>query len=197
MGLRRENSFHKESEEAQNLDSDVILARHKYCPSCVKEIALAALKCPDCKKRWPGYERELELRGWYLLPILLPLLLAAILFGGASLGRTKNVEPYVATRVWEAAEYAEPGKLVIDYQPPEPVVVNIYAIFAGQGAADKASKSTTVSNSSYVVNISTGKFHVPGCWHISQMNDENKMSFTGSYNEAINRGLISCKDCIG
>ena len=194
MGLRRENSFHKESEEAQNLDSDVILARHKYCPSCVKEIALAALKCPDCKKRWPGYERELELRGWYLLPILLPLLLAAILFGGASLGRTKNVEPYVATRVWEAAEYVEPGKLVIDYQPPEPVVVNIYVIFAGQGATDKV-KSEGASNSRYVLNTHTHVFHNTSCGDINKMNEENKKTFTGNRSVVLGQGYRPCGNC--
>ena len=41
----------------------------------------------------------------------------------------------------------------------------------------------------------THKFHYPSCSSVSQMNESNKQSFTGSRDEAIARGYEPCGRC--
>lgn len=48
---------------------------------------------------------------------------------------------------------------------------------------------------SYIANTHTRKFHYPTCKSVKQMNDNNKMEFSGSRDELINQGYVPCKHC--
>ncbi|OUO33966.1 DNA/RNA non-specific endonuclease [Olsenella sp. An293] len=47
----------------------------------------------------------------------------------------------------------------------------------------------------YILNVNTNKFHLPGCSSVKQMSEKNKREFTGTREEAIARGFDPCKRC--
>ena len=47
----------------------------------------------------------------------------------------------------------------------------------------------------FIVNVSTGKFHLPGCESVRKMSDKNKQGFNGSREELIEMGYEPCKNC--
>ncbi|MCM1528837.1 MAG: DNA/RNA non-specific endonuclease [Alistipes sp.] len=47
----------------------------------------------------------------------------------------------------------------------------------------------------YIANTNTGKFHYPSCSSVGQMNDSNKMEYTGSRDDLIAQGYEPCKRC--
>lgn len=47
----------------------------------------------------------------------------------------------------------------------------------------------------YVLNTNTGKFHIPSCYSIDQMNEENKQIFTGTRDEVLALGYEPCLNC--
>lgn len=48
---------------------------------------------------------------------------------------------------------------------------------------------------SYVLNKNTGKFHYPYCSSVNRMKESNKVYFTGTRQEVINRGYVPCAKC--
>lgn len=53
----------------------------------------------------------------------------------------------------------------------------------------------SASNTTYILNTNTKKFHYPTCSSVSDMSDKNKREFTGTRDEAIAQGYVSCKRC--
>ena len=47
----------------------------------------------------------------------------------------------------------------------------------------------------FIVNVSTGKFHLPGCESVRKMSEKNKQGFNGSREELIEMGYEPCKNC--
>lgn len=47
----------------------------------------------------------------------------------------------------------------------------------------------------YVLNTNTMKFHYPTCSSVDDMKEKNKQIYTGSREEVINMGYVSCKRC--
>ena len=47
----------------------------------------------------------------------------------------------------------------------------------------------------YIVNIKSGVFHVPGCWHIRQMSAANEWVYEGTREELIKRHYTPCGTC--
>lgn len=47
----------------------------------------------------------------------------------------------------------------------------------------------------YIININTGKFHYPDCRSVKQMNESNKMEYTGNREDLISQGYESCGNC--
>ena len=56
-------------------------------------------------------------------------------------------------------------------------------------------KSAEQQEITYIFNTNTHKFHYPSCSSVSQMNESNKQSFTGSREEAIAQGYEPCGQC--
>ncbi len=57
--------------------------------------------------------------------------------------------------------------------------------------ASSAQDSETV----YILNTSTKKFHYPDCRHVSSIKDENKSEYTGSRDDLIEEGYSPCGTC--
>ena len=84
-------------------------------------------------------------------------------------------EPAPAPEPEPAAE-PEPAPEPVPVAEPEPV------------AAEPASVN-------YVGNKNTGKFHLPSCSSVSDMNESNKLYWTGSRDELIAQGYVPCARC--
>ena len=76
----------------------------------------------------------------------------------------------------EPAPTPEPAPEPVPVAEPEPV------------AAEPASVN-------YVGNKNTGKFHLPSCSSVSDMNESNKLYWTGSRDELIAQGYVPCGRC--
>ena len=76
----------------------------------------------------------------------------------------------------ESAPEPEPAPEPVPVAEPEPV------------AAEPASVN-------YVGNKNTGKFHLPSCSSVSDMNESNKLYWTGSRDELIAQGYVPCARC--
>lgn len=64
-----------------------------------------------------------------------------------------------------------------------------------QTANPAVTNDDTVSETDYVININTGKFHYPWCSSVDQMKDKNKQYYTGSRDELIAEGYSPCGRC--
>ena len=47
----------------------------------------------------------------------------------------------------------------------------------------------------YILNKNTRRFHDPSCSSVSKMSEKNKLPFTGTRMEVINRGYAPCQKC--
>ncbi len=65
---------------------------------------------------------------------------------------------------------------------------------AGQSQADEAELKAD-AGVSYIINTNTGKFHVPSCSSVDQMNPENKESTSLSRQELVEQGYDPCGRC--
>ncbi len=76
------------------------------------------------------------------------------------------------------------------------------------GAYNSSSNSTTVVNnnsnnngttnnqtSAYILNKNTHKFHYPTCSAVKKMKEKNKVSFSGTRDEAVSKGYSPCGIC--
>jgi hypothetical protein len=88
----------------------------------------------------------------------------------------------------------ENGIWVPDAQAPE----NTGEAAGGSGSSvSSGSAGTTGSGtaSTYILNISSKKFHYPSCSSVKKMKDSNKKTFTGTREEAIQQGYTPCQIC--
>ncbi|MCC8059430.1 MAG: DNA/RNA non-specific endonuclease [Clostridiales bacterium] len=60
---------------------------------------------------------------------------------------------------------------------------------------EEAATTTSGSGTTYVLNINSKKFHYPSCSSVSQMNESNKKTVTGSREDIISQGYDPCKRC--
>lgn len=65
---------------------------------------------------------------------------------------------------------------------------------SASSAADNASHTADVSTE-YILNISTKKFHYPGCRSVAQMKETNKKSSSESRDSLISQGYSPCGNC--
>lgn len=63
------------------------------------------------------------------------------------------------------------------------------------GGASSLDDQQQSSESIYILNTNTMKFHRPDCSSFSQMNDNNKGEFSGTRDELIAQGYKPCKNC--
>ena len=63
------------------------------------------------------------------------------------------------------------------------------------GESWQEDKQEPEEESTYIININTGKFHVPGCYSVKQMKESNKMEYTGSRDELVAEGYSPCGNC--
>lgn len=86
----------------------------------------------------------------------------------------------------------------IDYATGDSALLDEQEI-KDSGAAEDATEETAsqneTKNSTYVLNIHTGKFHLPDCPGVSSMKEENRRDFYGTREEAIDMGYEPCGTC--
>ena len=58
-----------------------------------------------------------------------------------------------------------------------------------------AASAATGSETTYVLNTNTKKFHLPDCRSVSQMSARNRRDTTMSYDEVIAEGYSPCGRC--
>ena len=61
------------------------------------------------------------------------------------------------------------------------------------GQQEAAPSSSQVMD--YVLNTSSKKFHLPGCFSIDRMAEKNKQSYTGARDDLISQGYDPCGNC--
>ena len=88
----------------------------------------------------------------------------------------------------------QPG-VTIDYATGESQLSNDGGSSAGSTEGNKEAENEQKTESSYVLNTNTKKFHLPSCSSLNQMNESNKGEFTGTRDELIQQGYEPCKRC--
>ncbi|MEE5990263.1 MAG: MBL fold metallo-hydrolase [Lachnospiraceae bacterium] len=68
---------------------------------------------------------------------------------------------------------------------------------SNSGSSSTGSLTTTnqAGKTDYVLNTHTGKFHLPSCSSVSTIKESNKVYFTGTRDELINKGYSPCGRC--
>lgn len=84
----------------------------------------------------------------------------------------------------------QPG-IQIDYQTGE----SRRSQDAGE-VGESSSIHPSADQVTYVLNISSDKFHLPDCPSVSKMADHNKRIFTSTYDEMIANGYSPCGNCL-
>lgn len=62
-------------------------------------------------------------------------------------------------------------------------------------AAPEAQAANTSSDTTYILNINTKKFHYPSCSSVNDMKEKNKREFTGDRDAIIAQGYVPCRRC--
>ena len=88
----------------------------------------------------------------------------------------------------------QPG-VSIDYATGESRLSNDGGSSAGSTEGNIEAENEQKTESSYVLNTNTKKFHLPSCSSLNQMNESNKGEFTGTRDELIQQGYEPCKRC--
>lgn len=60
---------------------------------------------------------------------------------------------------------------------------------------DPVLTETVSTETKYVLNTNTNKFHFPSCSSVKQMNENNKWFYTGTRNDVISKGYSPCGRC--
>ena len=55
--------------------------------------------------------------------------------------------------------------------------------------------SVPVTEADYIVNLNTGKFHLPSCASVADIKEGNKLEFSGEREDLIAQGYTPCKRC--
>ena len=96
----------------------------------------------------------------------------------------------------QAEYYASIGGDPLDVEPLEPIIGKFVSYIPGTlpAEAPQISASTSESGQTFIVNTSSGVFHLASCYHIRQMDYANRSSYTGTRAEAAAL-YTPCKDC--
>lgn len=70
----------------------------------------------------------------------------------------------------------------------------VLLVTAGCGGAPPA-PVPTAAQATYILNLNSGKFHLPDCPSVGQMKDSNKLVFTGNRSDVLARGFSPCLRC--
>lgn len=107
-------------------------------------------------------------------------------------------DEYTEAEQAEAAEryYASIGGDPLDVEPLEPIIGKFVSYIPGTlpAEAPQISASTSENVQTFIVNTSSGVFHLASCYHIRQMDYANRSSYTGTRAEAAAL-YTPCKDC--
>lgn len=96
----------------------------------------------------------------------------------------------------QAEYYASIGGDPLDVEPLEPIIGKFVSYIPGTlpAEAPQISASTSENVHTFIVNTSSGVFHLASCYHIRQMDYANRSSYTGTRAEAAAL-YTPCKDC--
>ena len=96
----------------------------------------------------------------------------------------------------QAEYYASIGGDPLDVEPLEPIIGKFVSYIPGTlpAEAPQISASTSENVQTFIVNASSGVFHLASCYHIRQMDYANRSSYTGTRAEAAAL-YTPCKDC--
>ena len=96
----------------------------------------------------------------------------------------------------QAEYYASIGGDPLDVEPLEPIIGKFVSYIPGTlpAEAPQISASTSENVQTFIVNTSSGVFHLASCYHIRQMDYANRSSYTGTRSEAAAL-YTPCKDC--
>ena len=84
----------------------------------------------------------------------------------------------------------------LDVEPMEPIIGKFVSYIPGTlpAEAPQISAATSENVQTFIVNTSSGVFHLASCYHIRQMDYANRSSYTGTRAEAAAL-YTPCKDC--
>ncbi len=68
---------------------------------------------------------------------------------------------------------------------------------SGAGPDESPATQPPADQVSYVLNVGTGKFHLPGCPSVSKMAERNRRDVTSTCEEMVADGYSPCANCIG
>lgn len=96
----------------------------------------------------------------------------------------------------QAEYYASIGGDPLDVEPLEPIIGKFVSYIPGTlpAEAPQISASTSENVQTFIVNTSSGVFHLASCYHIRQMDYANRSSYTGTRAEA-SALYTPCRDC--
>ncbi|MBR1849172.1 MAG: DNA/RNA non-specific endonuclease [Lachnospiraceae bacterium] len=95
-----------------------------------------------------------------------------------------NVQPGVVINYADGSNAADPNYVPQEEQQSTTVT-----------KSSASTSSSVTSNSSYVANKNTKKFHNPTCSSVKDMKEKNKWYYDGSRDDLINKGYSPCKKC--
>lgn len=56
--------------------------------------------------------------------------------------------------------------------------------------------SIAINTSTYILNTSSKKIHIPSCEHVEKMSEKNKQEYTGDYQDLLKEGYTTCGSCM-
>jgi DNA-entry nuclease len=66
---------------------------------------------------------------------------------------------------------------------------------AGETRGAAGETEGTVGDWKYIINVSSRKFHLPGCESVKKMSKKNMQGWDGTREELIEMGYDPCKNC--
>ena len=66
---------------------------------------------------------------------------------------------------------------------------------AGDSGAGETDGQSDIGEWKYIINVSSRKFHLPGCQSVEKMSKKNMQGFNGTREELIDMGYEPCKNC--
>lgn len=110
-------------------------------------------------------------------------------------------EELVARGVLMEAESVEDGgegiRFCVFVYNRQPGIAIDYATGDSRLASEDEPSGQTdeTAEEAYIVNTNTGKFHLPGCGSVQEMDPSNRLEFEGSREELISQGYEPCGRC--
>ena len=66
---------------------------------------------------------------------------------------------------------------------------------AGSSGSKNSSKPKKSNKKTYIINVNTGKFHLPSCSSVDRMSDANKKKVKSTRSSLIKQGYSPCQNC--